>query len=253
MIVLLSPAKTLDFEPNQTTIHSEARLMRDSEKLVEILKTMSPSDIGQLMKVSDKIASLNVERYHQFNTPFCLDNAKQAIFAFKGDVYQGLQAETFDKEDLDFAQRHVRILSGLYGVLRPLDLMQPYRLEMGTKLQQNGSKDLYEFWDSKITELINLDFKASNSNLVVNLASKEYFKAIKKNQLQGELLEIDFKENRDGKYKVIAFNAKKARGAMTHQIVKHKIVEAEALKSLNVEGYLFNDEHSSPRHFVFTK
>lgn len=253
MIILLSPAKTLDFESTSTTSYSDARLLKDSTKLVEVLKTMSPYDIRELMSVSEKIAELNVERYQQFSTPFSLNNAKQAVLAFKGDVYQGLEADTFEEEDLAFAQQHVRILSGLYGVLRPLDLMQPYRLEMGTKLQQNGSKNLYEFWASRITDLINDDLAASGSDVVLNLASKEYFKSVKEDQLKGKLIQVDFKEDRDGKYKIIAFNAKKARGAMTNQIVKHRIVDVASLKALNVEGYLFNDSLSSERHFVFTK
>ncbi|MEL6941603.1 MAG: peroxide stress protein YaaA, partial [Bacteroidota bacterium] len=188
-----------------------------------------------------------------FSTPFNLENAKQAVLAFKGDVYQGLEAGDFTGEDLEFAQQHLRILSGLYGVLRPMDLMQPYRLEMGTRLAQNGSKNLYEFWDKKITKILNKDLKESGGEWIVNLASNEYFKSVKKDQLKGKLLNIDFKENRDGKYKTIAFNAKKARGAMSRQIIKHRLNEVEAIKSLIVNDYIFNQELSNEQHFIFTK
>jgi cytoplasmic iron level regulating protein YaaA (DUF328/UPF0246 family) len=253
MIVLLSPSKTLDFNKHSNQHYTLPRLLKDSNKLVEVLKTLSPADIKQLMKVSDNIAELNFERFHQFETPFSLDNAKQALLAFKGDVYIGFEVETMSDEDLDFAQKHLRILSGLYGVLRPLDLMQPYRLEMGTKLAEETYKDLYAFWGNRITNLLNDDIALLSSNLVINLASNEYFKAINKELLNGRLLNIDFKENRNGGYRTISFNAKKARGAMAHQIVKHRVTEDEGLKSLVVNDYTFNNTLSTKDHFVFTK
>ena len=253
MIILLSPAKTLDFSDSKTTAHSMPRLLADSNRLVENLRQKSVEDIKKLMKVSDKIAELNVNRYRTFETPFQLDNAKQAILAFKGDVYTGLQADDFSAEDFEFAQRHLRILSGLYGVLRPLDLMQAYRLEMGTRLPQNGSKNLYEFWDNKITDLLNTDLETSGGEDIVNLASNEYFKSVQKSKLTGNLYQIDFKENRDGKYKVIAFNAKKARGVMAREIIKHRITKAEELKSLMAYNYQFNEGLSSSQNLVFTR
>jgi len=253
MIILLSPAKTLDFSKSTTEVHSEVRLLSNSKKLVKVLKKKTPAELQSLMSISEKLAEENFERYHNFSTPFTLDNSKQAILAFRGDVYQGLDVDDFTVEDLEFSQKHLRILSGLYGLLRPMDLMQPYRLEMGTKLAQNGSQNLYEFWDTKITKMINKDLKENGGEWIVNLASDEYFKSVKKEQLKGKLLKIDFKENREGKYKTIAFNAKKARGAMSRQIIKYRLIDVEALKSLVVNDYLFNEELSSERHFVFTK
>lgn len=252
MIVLLSPAKTLDYSETPVVAHSQARLLKDSEKLVTVLQEKSPTDLQSLMSISEKLAEENFERYHQFSTPFTRDNAKQALLAFKGDVYQGLDVSDFSASDLEFAQQHLRILSGLYGVLRPLDLMQPYRLEMGTKLRQNGSKNLYEFWGTKITELINEDLAAQSGDWIVNLASKEYFKSVKRDQLKGKLLDVDFKENRNGTYKTIAFNAKKARGAMSRQIVKNRLTEIEDLKHLAINGYTFNESLSNSQHYVFT-
>lgn len=253
MIVLLSPAKTLDFTPAETPTTTLPRLLSESQQLVEVLKEKTPQDLQDLMKVSEKIATLNFERFHAFQTPFTTDNAKAAGLTFAGDVYTGFQADAFNQDDLTFAQAHVRILSGLYGVLRPLDLMQAYRLEMGTKLRHNGTKNLYEFWADKITQLINQDLEQSPTNWVVNLASKEYFSSVQPTLLKGKLLQVDFKEDRNGKLKTIAFYAKKARGAMAHQIVKQRIVEAEDLKTLLVEGYIFKDALSTAAHYVFVK
>ena len=237
MIVLLSPAKTLDFSPSNVKKHSKPRMLADSEVLVNILKKKSANDLKKLMGVSDKIATLNVERYQSYKTPFTLKNSKQAALAFKGDVYTGLEANTFDETDMGFAQEHIRILSGLYGVLKPLDLMQAYRLEMGTRLKNGVHKNLYEFWDARITELLNKDLKKASGNTVVNLASKEYFHAVKPDLLKGELLHIEFKELRNGAYKVISFNAKKARGRMAHLIVKEQVTDPEMLKTLVVNDY----------------
>jgi cytoplasmic iron level regulating protein YaaA (DUF328/UPF0246 family) len=253
MIVLLSPAKTLDLNPTELGTHSQPRLLADSHKLIEVLRKESVDSIKKLMKVSDNIATLNVERYQQFSTPFSLDNAKQSVLTFKGDVYQGLDAGDFDATDLEFAQKHLRILSGLYGILRPLDLMQAYRLEMGTKLKNGKFKNLYEFWDNRISQLINEDLTASGSNIIVNLASKEYFKAVKPKELNGKILHIHFKEQRGDKLKVIAFNAKKARGAMSNQIIKYKITSPEALKSLLVNDYVFTERLSDEENYVFVK
>lgn len=253
MIVLLSPAKTLDFTTVETKSYTLPRMLDKSQNLVETLKSKTPAELQNLMGISEKLATLNFERYHAFSLPFTTENAKIAGLTFAGDVYTGLQAQQFDQEDLTFAQDHLRILSGLYGILRPLDLMQAYRLEMGTRLEHNGTKDLYEFWNDAITDLINADLADAKGEWVVNLASKEYFKSVKTDQLNGQLLQIDFKEYRKDQLKVIAFNAKKARGAMAHQIIKYRIEAVEALKTLEVDGYLFNESLSMPNHFVFTK
>ena len=180
MIILLSPAKTLDFSPSEVKEFTTPRLLDKSQTLVNLLKKKSANSLKKLMGVSDNIAQLNVERFQNYARPFTLDNAKQSVLAFKGDVYTGLEAEGFGEEDLAFAQKHLRILSGLYGLLQPMDLMQPYRLEMGTKLKVSRKKNLYEFWDKKITQLINEDLAKSGTDVVINLASKEYFHAVKR-------------------------------------------------------------------------
>ncbi|MFT4759245.1 MAG: cytoplasmic iron level regulating protein YaaA (DUF328/UPF0246 family) [Paraglaciecola sp.] len=253
MIALLSPAKTLDFNPTEFEKYTNPRLLTDSSKLVKLLKEKSAEDVKKLMHVSDKIAELNVQRFHEFETPFNRDNAKQSLLAFKGDVYTGLAVDDFSEADLDFAQKHLRILSGLYGLLKPLDLMQAYRLEMGTRLENGGNKNLYEFWGDKITKLINDDVAESGGQAIINLASNEYFKSVNPEKLKGDLYKIDFKEDRDGKLKVIAFNAKKARGIMSREIIKNRITNPEDLKGLNIMGYIFNDELSTERSFLFAK
>ena len=253
MIILISPAKTLDFSPSEVEATTSPRLLADSEKLVNNLKRKSAKKIKELMSVSDNIANLNVERYKNYNTSESLANAKQSVLAFKGDVYTGLQADEFNEDEMAFAQKHLRILSGLYGVLRPLDLMQPYRLEMGTKLKVGRKNNLYEFWDKKITELINNDLAESGSNIILNLASKEYFHSVKTKLLDGELYTVNFKENRNGVYKVISFTAKKARGTMSRLIIQNGITDIESLKDLEVEGYTYNAEMSSEKELMFTK
>ena len=252
MILLLSPAKTLDFSASGLKKHTTPRLLEDTEKLVKVLKTKSARSLKKLMSVSDAIAELNVERFQSYETPFTPENAKQAVLAFKGDVYTGLQAETFDEQDLEFAQKHLRILSGLYGLLTPLDLMQPYRLEMGTRLRLGRKKNLYEFWDTRITDLLNQDLETSGNNIVLNLASQEYFHAIKYAKLNGELYHVHFKENRNGVYKVISFTAKKARGTMSRLIIQNRVNTVEPLKAFDVDGYTYNEKLSDERNLVFT-
>lgn len=253
MLTLLSPAKTLDFSPSEVADYHTPRLLSDSGKLVKVLKKKSVQDIKDLMKVSDKIATLNIERFNNFSTPFTPENAKQAILAFKGDVYTDLKADELSEEELNFAQTHVRILSGLYGVLTPLDLMQAYRLEMGTRLKNGNYKNLYEFWDNKITQLLNEDLTASGNDIILNLASQEYFKSVQLKGLKGKVVNVHFKELRSDKYKVIAFSAKRARGAMTHQIIKYRINQPQELKDLEVNGYLFNAEMSDEENLSFVK
>lgn len=250
MIVLLSPAKTLDFTESAYPFHSKPRLIKDSKLLVEDLRKKSSKDLQDLMKVSVKIADLNVDRFNSFKTPFNKKNAKPSILAFKGDVYTGFQAEEMDNEDMEFAQEHIRILSGLYGLLRPMDLMQAYRLEMGTKLKNEKGRNLYEFWGDKITQLINKDAKGA---AIINLASNEYFKSVKTDQLKSDLYHVNFKEKRNDVYKIISFNAKKARGMMSRYIVKNKITHPEDLKSFSEDGYFFNPDLSSEKNWIFTK
>lgn len=251
MLVLLSPAKTLDFSPVDTNT-TQPRLLDRSEKLVKSLKRKSVADLQELMSISEKLGKLNQDRFRDFSLPFTPDNAKPAVLAFKGDVYQDLEADTFSEADLDFAQDHLRMLSGLYGVLRPRDLMQAYRLEMGTKLSTRRGKDLYRFWGDDITQLLNEDLATGGGDLVLNLASQEYFKSVNTEALNAPVLTVHFRENRDGKYKVIAFNAKKARGRMSNLIVKNRITDPKQLKQLDVNGYQYNDSLSSEWDWHFT-
>jgi len=253
MIILLSPAKTLDLSPVIHPAASQPRLLKKSKELVGTLKQKKVEDLKKLMKVSDNIAMLNAERFQSFTTPFTNENAKPAILAFKGAVYTGLEADNFTNAELNFSQQYIRILSGLYGVLKPLDLMQPYRLEMGTPLKTGNLKNLYEFWDNRITNLLNDDFKKSQSTIFLNLASQEYMKSVQKDRLEGPLVNIHFKEDRDGKLKVIAFNAKKARGAMANLIVKNKIKSVNDLYGLEVNGYVYDESQSDRDNLCFVK
>lgn len=253
MIILLSPAKSLNFETPDFKEHSLPRLLDDSQYLVNLLKKKDIDFLRSLMKVSDKIAVLNAQRFQDFETPFRPQNAKQAVLAFSGDVYSALQADTFSADEFAFAQKHLRILSGLYGLLRPLDLMQAYRLEMGLKFKNGSKKNLYEFWGNKITNLLNDDLAENGGNFVLNLASQEYFKSIKIDALHVPVVNVHFKEERDGKLKIISFNAKKARGAMSKQVIQYKIMDAEGLKSLNVNDYLYVDKLSTENDLVFVK
>ncbi len=253
MIILLSPAKTLDYGSSEYPFHSEPRMLEQSNELVTVLKKKNTKAIMELMGVSQKIADLNVQRYSDFSMPFNTENAKPSVLAFKGDVYTGLKADEMNKKDLEFAQNHVRILSGLYGVLRPMDLMQPYRLEMGTKLKVKRKKNLYEFWDKSITQVLNEDLTATKGSAIINLASNEYFKSVKTKELQGDLYNLNFKEERNGVYKIISFNAKKARGMMANYIVKNKITQPEDLKGFLEDNYAFNEDLSTERDWIFTR
>lgn len=252
MLIVLSPAKTLDFEtPVATLEHSTASLLSQSELLIERCQKLSMQDIASLMKVSDKIAGLNVARFAQWKLPFSIDNARQALFAFKGDVYTGLQAETLAPNTLTYAQQHLRILSGLYGLLKPLDLMMAYRLEMGTKLDNFRGANLYQFWGSMVTKAVNDALQAQGDKLLVNLASNEYFKAVKKKELQGTIITPIFKDQKNGQYKVISFYAKKARGLMARYILENELTDIEQLKGFDVDGYYFVPADSSATDLVF--
>jgi uncharacterized protein len=249
MITIISPAKTLDLSTTDVTLSTEPVFKKDIHELVEIMKEKSAEDIKQLMGVSENLAQLNEERYKTFQKKFTMNNSKQALLAFKGDVYQQLEVDKYGEKELEFAQQHVRILSGLYGLLRPLDLIQPYRLEMGTRLENQKGKDLYQFWDSKIAEALN-DLKKET---IINLASQEYFKAVDKKTLKANVITPTFKEYRDGKYKIIGIFAKKARGLMTNYIIQNKINSPENLKVFNEEGYEFSDKLSTDKEWVFVR
>lgn len=257
--ILLSPAKTLDFEtPASINRFSQPEFLSDTERLVGQLRQLSAQEISSLMKVSDKLGELNADRYQTWQPDFDTTNAKQALLAFQGDVYQGMNVDSFQQEDFDFAQEHLRILSGLYGVLRPLDLIQPYRLEMGTKLAHPklnsiSANTLYEFWGDKLTQSINRQIEKLDSKTMINLASNEYFKAIKPKLLTGNIVTPVFKDWKNGKYKIISFYAKKARGMMAAYIIKNKITDPKKLKDFAEAGYSFNAELSDNKNLVFTR
>lgn len=254
MVTIISPSKTQDFSTNNVPEeYSQPQLLEQSEILAGELRRKSPEDIKSLMDVSDKIAELNYERFQQFSTPFTSDNAKQALYAFKGDVYTGIDLKNYGEEELAFAQQHLRILSGLYGLLRPLDLIQPYRLEMKIKLANPRGKDLYTFWGKRITEALNAALAAQKKPVLINLASNEYFKAVDKKGLKGEIITPVFKEYKNGKYSIIAIFAKKARGLMSDFIIKNKIEEPEQLKTFNQEGYEYSEQHSKAGEWVFIR
>ncbi len=253
MIIVISPSKTLDFSANPFHTHTHPRQLKKSQELIDTAKQLNPEDLAELMKISEKLSHLNWQRYQDFEQPFTLDNAKQALLSFQGDVYGGIDSDNYDSADFDFAQQHLRILSGLYGALRPLDLIQPYRLEMGTRLQNKHGKNLYEFWGQQVTELINQDFNNDPMPLLVNLASNEYFKVIKPKTLRAKILTLSFKQNKDGIYKNIGIHAKRARGLMTDFIIKNRVAEAEQIKTFNLEDYCFNASLSSDKEWVFTR
>lgn len=254
MLIVVSPAKTLDYEtPPKTKTFTVPDYLDDSQQLINRLRRFSVLDIADLMKVSKKIAELNFDRYESWNKKFTEKNAKQAALAFKGDVYTGLDAESFNAADFKFAQKHFRMLSGLYGLLRPLDLMQPYRLEMGTKLETDRGKNLYEFWGSTITEGLNKQLKKTRSEYLINLASNEYFKSVKPKELDAEIITPEFKEYKNGDYKMIGIYAKKARGMLSRYIIKNKLTDPEDIKSFNEEGYKYNKKLSKGNKWVFTR
>ena len=254
MLTVISPAKTLDYEtPTTTPEFSQPTQLTQSRKLIRRLRELGSDDLARMMSISDNLAELNRDRFKSWKTPFNPGNARQALFAFKGDVYLGLDAYTLDEPALEFAQDHLRILSGLYGILRPLDLMQPYRLEMGTRLGSDWGTNLYHFWDDRLTRALNTELKQSEIPYLVNLASNEYFKAIKPKQLKAEIITPAFREFRDGEYRFIQFFAKKARGLMARYIIDQRIDQVEGLKDFDYEGYRFAPKLSSGNDWVFTR
>lgn len=254
MIIIISPAKTLDYSsPFSVEGQSEIPFPRESKQLVRILKKFKAEEIENLMHVSHKIAQLNYDRYAQWKYPFNGQDSRQAIFAFRGEVYNGLNAYTLSQEDVDFAQDHLRMLSGLYGVLRPYDMMLPYRLEMGTKLETEKFKGLYEFWGDKIRRNLQKAINESSSKVLVNLASAEYFKAANLKKIKADIITPSFKESRDDGYKMITIFAKKARGLMSRYIIQNRIEDAEDLKHFDLEGYFYNEQLSEGNNYVFTR
>ncbi|MFP4098292.1 MAG: peroxide stress protein YaaA [Alphaproteobacteria bacterium] len=254
MLALISPAKKLDFESEWSgSDYSQPELMDHARELVELLRGFSKTGLQSLMKLSDKLGTLNHARYQSFTTPFTPANARPAISAFRGDTYIGLDADTLGRDDMIFAQEHLRILSGLYGLLRPLDLMQAYRLEMGTKLHNSSGEDLYDFWGDLLTQCCNKTTKGHKNRAVINLASHEYIKAINPDKLESPFITCHFKEIRGGAAKVIGLYAKRARGAMARYLVKNRIEEPEALKRFDVEGYAYDKRSSDETNYVFMR
>jgi uncharacterized protein len=254
MLFLLSPAKSLDYETLVGDVpHTLPQFVPQSQALIEVLRQKSPQQIAELMDLSDTLSALNVARYEAWRPKFTAKNSKQAVLAFNGDVYEGLDAKTLNAKELDWAQNHVCILSGLYGVLRPLDWMQPYRLEMGTTLQTDKGSNLYKFWGSQIAEHLNERLAADKSPVIVNLASQEYFKSVDRKALQARVIECVFEDFKGGKYKIISFNAKRARGLMARYAVKNKITKPEGLLKFDLEGYAYDAAVSEPDRLVFRR
>lgn len=255
MLYLISPAKKLDLseESRFTSNYTQPIFLEDAEMLVSKLAKMKAPKLGELMHLSENLSNLNYDRYQQFHAPFTPENAKQALLTFKGDVYLSFELETYGEEEFTYAQDHLRILSGLYGVLKPLDLMQAYRLEMGTKLKNKRGKNLYEFWGNKITASLNEEIKEKGHDKVVNLASNEYFKSVKAKDLDVEVVTPVFKEEREGKFKAIFLYAKQARGLMCDFAIKEKVSRVEQLKDFQGMGYAFHPGLSSDKEWVFTR
>ncbi|HEY9082303.1 MAG TPA: peroxide stress protein YaaA [Vicingaceae bacterium] len=253
MLVVISPAKKLSVEGKKPDWFTAPQFIEHSEKLIKKLRKYSPKKLQQLMSISDDLAQLNVERYQQWTINHDTENTKQALFTFTGEVYAGLNATSFKKNELEYAQQHLRILSGLYGVLKPMDAIHAYRLEMGTKLKIGKKSNLYEFWGDTIVNEINNTLKANNDKVLVNLASNEYFKAVNKKKLATPVITPVFKDFTNGQYKTVMVYAKKARGAMAAFIMKNKIKTIEELTAFDTDGYLFNEEASSSKELVFLR
>lgn len=254
MLITLSPSKGQDFDsPLKSVISSLPDHLSNSRMLIKALRKVDSTELRSLMSISENIADLNVARYKSFKTPFTEKNARPALFAFKGDVYSGIPANEYTKADLKYAQAHLRILSGLYGALRPMDLIQPYRLEMKTKLSNPRGENLYQFWGDQITDSLNETLAKHKQPVLINLASNEYFKSVKKKRLQGRLLDISFKETKEGKTRVIAIFAKRARGTMTDFILRNRIETPEDIKAFNTDGYRYSAKDSTEDQWVFKR
>lgn len=254
MLCVVSPAKTLDYESQvPTEKFSQSQFVAEAEELIKELRKLNAADVAKLMKLSEKLATLNEMRFHEWNTDHALPAARQAVFAFKGDVYTGMDPYAFDEKEVDLANKHLRILSGLYGLLKPMDLIHPYRLEMGTKFANAKGANLYEFWGEKITDAINADLESGGHSHFVNLASNEYFKSVKKKNLARPMIEVDFLDWKTDKYKIISFYAKKARGMMAAYIIKNDLTNPEDLMQFDTAGYGYCPERSTEDKYIFTR
>lgn len=258
MLVVVSPAKNLDYDSElpafiQQSESTQPSLLKNVKDLVKVCKKLSPADLSSMMKISDKLAILNAERFSSFEFPFTANNARPAMYAFNGDVYAGLDAKTLSPDSVEFAQSHLRILSGLYGVLAPLDLMQPYRLEMGTKIDLGEAGNLYQYWGDTITNALNASLKQSKAELLVNLASNEYFSSVNTAKLSAKVITPKFKDEKNGKYKIISFYAKKARGLMARYIIENKVNDLTQLKQFDTAGYKFDPASSTETDLVFMR
>lgn len=253
MIAVVSPAKSLDFETPFDVKATKPRLLECTNELISVLKKKSPEDIKELMSISDNLAELNVSRYHSYKPTHRASNSKPSVLAFQGDVYQGLKAETFDESKMDFAQKHFRILSGLYGLLRPLDLIQPYRLEMGTRLAFDDYNTLYDYWGNKILNTLQKDLKAQGDDVIVNLASVEYFKSVDKKKMNAQVIDVEFKDFKSEKYKIVSFYAKKARGSMSRFMIENMITNVADLRAFDYDGYYLDAKESSEKKLAFKR
>ena len=254
MMAILSPANTLDYQTPLTTNKStQPDFNTESKELIATLRKFAPAEIGSVMKISDNLAELNHRRYAEWQNQANEDNARPALFAFKGDVYLGLDAQTLGARDINFAQKHLRVLSGLHGLLRPLDLIQPYRLEMGTRLATRRGSNLYQFWGNKVTDNINKALAQQTSKVLLNLASNEYYQVIQAERIEGRILNINFKELRDGKYRFVSFAAKRARGLMARYMIDNRITRPSQLRQFDVDRYAFNEALSRDDEWIFTR
>jgi cytoplasmic iron level regulating protein YaaA (DUF328/UPF0246 family) len=254
MFLILSPSKKLEsLSGNVVSEASVPRLINETKRILEEVKPLTQKQLASLMHISDALAELNYHRFRQFSFPFTPDNATPALHCFKGDVYDGLRAENFSKKELEFANKHLRILSGLYGLLKPLDLIQPYRLEMGTSLHNSKGKNLYAFWGDKIRKLLERDMGDQGKEVLINLASNEYFKAVQAKQFQGRIITPTFKEHKKGKFTTVMIFAKRSRGAMARYIIQNQLTDPEGLKAYKEDGYQFNASLSDKDNWVFTR
>jgi len=254
MILIISPAKSLYEKcPIQLENFSSADFLPEAEKIVSVMKKKKPAQLAKLMDISPKLAELNFHRFQEWALPFTFENSWQAVLMFNGDVYQGLKAETFSANEFETAQSHLRILSGVYGLLKPLDLMQSYRLEMGTNITIARKKNLYEFWKPKITSKLNAELAETGQKELINLASNEYFSAIDTKKLKARIITPSFKEHKDGQYQMVSFFAKKARGLMSRFIIQNQITDPEEIKAFDLEGYFYNNQLSKGDNWVFTR
>ena len=254
MIIVISPAKSLyDHCPIHIEKHTEIDFLPEAEKIVSVMKKKKPDQLAKLMSISPKLAELNFQRFQAWSPAFTPENSWQSVLMFNGDVYQGLKAETFNESEFEIAQQKLRILSGVYGLLKPLDLIQPYRLEMGTNVSVARKKNLYDFWKTKITAKLNDELSLNDQKILINLASNEYFSAIDTKKLKARIITPSFKENKNGKYQMVSFFAKRARGLMSRFIIQNNISDSEELKAFDWEGYYFNNQLSGENDWVFTQ